>query len=305
MNIGSYQRVLITGAAGFVGGNIVQELSGKYEILAPSREDLDLQDETSVERYFQEHNIDVVIHCANLGGDKKTSHLTNIVPYNLRMFWNVVRCKKFFKKMIFLGSGAEYDKRRELHVISEDEFDQRVPADDYGFYKYSCSKYIEQSDNILNLRIFGLFGQREDYEIKFISNAICRTLLGLPTVIYQNVVFEYLYISDFVRIVDYCIAHEIPEKFINVGRAQPIDLLTIAKKVRDLGGRKTDILIQQPGLYREYTCNTGRLRSVMPEFVPMDFDASLRELYAWYEEHKNLIDPSKLPTPAGLIYQKA
>ena len=62
-----------------------------------------------------------------------------------------------------------------------------MPGDAYGFSKYICAKYIERSERILDLRLFGVFGPYEDYTVRFISNACCRVLKGLPIVLRQDV----------------------------------------------------------------------------------------------------------------------
>ena len=72
---------------------------------------------------------------------------------------------------------------------------------DYGFSKYLISQYIEKSDNCVCLRLFGVFGKYEDYEYKFISNAIVKNLLQMPIRIRQNVYFDWLYINDLMKIV--------------------------------------------------------------------------------------------------------
>jgi GDP-L-fucose synthase len=52
---------------------------------------------------------------------------------NLGCFFNLARCSHDYGKMIYYGSGAEYDKRYYLPKMTEDYFDAHVPVDDYGF----------------------------------------------------------------------------------------------------------------------------------------------------------------------------
>jgi hypothetical protein len=51
------------------------------------------------------------------------------------------------------------------------------------------SKYIEKSDSIVQIRIFGTYGEYENYRFKFITNAIVKNLLNLPIIINKNVYF--------------------------------------------------------------------------------------------------------------------
>ena len=48
------------------------------------------------------------------------------------MFHNLCAAKEYFNRMIVLGSGAEYDKRRGISLIKESQFGEITPADEYG-----------------------------------------------------------------------------------------------------------------------------------------------------------------------------
>ena len=197
--------------------------------------------------------------------------------------------------MIHIGSGAEYDKSRSIARISESEFGKNIPKDEYGRYKYNCSKQIEESDNITCLRLFGCFGKYEDYQTRFISNAICRSIFGLPIKIAnKNVVFSYLYINDFARVLEHFIENKARHKFYNVVPDETVDLLTIARKVNEISGEKTPIVVKNPGIGNEYSGDNSRLREEIPcfEFTPME--QSLRELYNWYKQNREEIDVKKL-----------
>ena len=72
------------------------------------------------------------------------------------------------------------------------------PLDEYGFYKSITSKYIEKSQRIVQLRIFGAYGEYENYRFKFITNAIVK-IFETSIVINKNVYFDYIYIDDLVK----------------------------------------------------------------------------------------------------------
>lgn len=276
-------KICIAGGSGFIGRNITETLSSKYTLLTPSHKELELLDEKEVENYFKKHKVDIVIYCSNIGGTRNTATTANVASTNIRMFFNIARCKKMYKRMIFLGSGAEYGKDRPIINIREKSFDQRVPKDEYGFSKYIISKYIQQTDNIVNLRLFGVYGKYEDYSLRFISYAICRNIMGLPILIDQNVFFDYLYIKDLIKIIDFFIENKPDEKFFNVGRGEKIDLLTIAEAVNKISEKQTEIAIKKVGFKNEYTCDTTLLKNTIKDLQFTDFDESLRELYSYYK----------------------
>lgn len=283
------KNILITGANGFIGKNLSEQLKNKYNLLTPLRTELDLLDETKVDEYFQKNKIDVVIHTAVVGGSRKEEHTDLALSQNLRMFFNILKNKKYFKKMIYLGSGAEYDKTKPIINVKEEDFGKTIPKDEYGFFKYICSKYIEEQDDIVSLRIFGMFGKYEDYRYRFISNAICQNLSGSPITINQNVFFDYVFIDDFVKIVDFFIKNEAKHKFYNIGTGKKIDLLTLANLINKVAGKKSEIIIKNDGLNNEYTCNNKRLMNEVNDLKFSEISDSINNLLLWYKENKNQI----------------
>lgn len=277
------KTIFITGAGGFIGRNLTEQLGKKYNLLAPRHKELDLLDEKAVDSFFKKNKIDVVINCAVIGGSRKEEHVDSSLSGNLRIFFNLLRNKDRYKKMIHFGSGAEYNKSKPIIKVKETDLGKIIPKDEYGFFKYICSKYIEKEEKIVCIRIFGLFGKYEDYRYRFISNAVVNNLKGLPIMMNQNVFFDYVYINDFVRIVDYFINHKAKHKFYNIGMGKKIDILTIANKINKIAHKKSKIIVKNKGLNNEYTCDNSRLKSELKKLKFTDFDKSLKDLYDWYK----------------------
>ena len=60
-----YKNILLTGASGTLG-QAVQKAGGFSSLLTPSRREMDITELKSVENYFNERQIDGIIHCAAL-----------------------------------------------------------------------------------------------------------------------------------------------------------------------------------------------------------------------------------------------
>jgi UDP-glucose 4-epimerase len=288
-------NVLITGGTGFIGRNLTEQLKNRFTISAPTSSELNLLDADAVRAYFDRNAFDVVIHAATWNATANSpKDVSKVLENNLRMFFNLVRCEGLYGKLIHFGSGAEYDRSHWIPKMKEDYFDTYVPADDYGLSKYIIAKYAASHPKIYNLRLFGVFGKYEDWEIRFISNACCKVAWDLPITIRQNVFFDYLYIDDLVRITEWFILHDGSEKTYNVCTGTALDLHSLANKVMTISGKDISIVIARQGLGREYSGDNARLLEEIGPFSFSPVDACIRELYSWYAEHKQSIDRDKL-----------
>lgn len=286
----SKRKIFLTGKDGFIGRNLLEFLLPKYEVLAPSHRELELLYGEAVRNYLAKNKVDVVIHTAGVPCHRNIKDPKDVAYQNLRMFFNVVRNTDCFSKMLFLGSGAEYDLRYGITRVKETDFDKHIPEDEYAFSKYVCSRYIEKVDKIVGLRLFGIFGKYEDYQIRFISNAICKAIHNLPITIKQNRVFSYLYIDDLCKIVEYFIENEPKYKIYNVVPNESIDLLSIARKINEISGKNLQIIIPKSGFGKEYTGDNSRLMGELRDFQFTPIVEAIKKFYNWYEENKNIID---------------
>jgi len=289
-------KILVFGANGFIGKNLIEKLSalpGKT-VIGATHADADLLDSEAVNTYFCSHqDADIILHCVSFGGSRLTNYDTgqaDVVEQNLRMFFNVARCIKPHQRLICMGSGAEYDRAHYVPKMPEEYFDKHVPADAYGFAKYTIAKFIRQRENMLDLRIFGLYGQGEEYRHKFISNSIVKGLLGLPITIAQNVVFDYLYINDFVRVVDQLLDVDWPYRHMNVTPTQSIDLFSLAQIVNEATGNYAGIEINNPGWNTEYTGDNNKLLEIVGRFEFTSYSEGIRELTNYYRSVLHRLD---------------
>jgi len=284
-------KILITGGSGFIGRNLKEQLQNTCTVLAPSSSELNLLHESDVKEYLARYHFDVIIHSATWDATRFSSKdPAKVLPHNLRMFYNLVRCSDSFGKLIHFGSGAEYDRSHCIPRMNEEYFDTHVPADDYGFSKYIISKHTLNADRILELCLFGVFGKYEDWRIRFISNACCRAVWDMPITIKQNIVFDYLFVDDLVKITDWFIYHDTGEKRYNICRGDTYELLTLARKILDISGKNLEIAVRNEGLGKEYSGDNSRFLRETGGFSFCDIDESIEDLYHWYETKKEQID---------------
>lgn len=288
-------KLLITGSKGFIGKNLAEWFQNQCVIKTPDRNELDLLESSEVEDYLRKERFDIVFHAANTNNTRNTMvSSSDVLDKNLRMFFNLERCHTYYDKMYYFGSGAEYDMRHYVPDMKEDYFGVNIPHDAYGFSKYIMSKVSERGNNIYDLRLFGVYGKYEEWERRFISNAICRALKGKNITIQKNVYFDYLWIDDLCRIMEWFLENEPVYKQYNVCRGSRIDLYSLACMIREILNMDCEIVVKEKGWKQEYTGNNERLLQEMGDFQFMGFKETIGRLCEFYRMHIDEIDENKL-----------
>jgi GDP-L-fucose synthase len=291
-------RILLTGGSGFIGRNLYEHLSHEHEVLAPSHSQLDLADDLAVNAWFREHAVDAVVHGAVRPGHRAAQDPTRQAWNNLRMFFNIERNRDKFGPFVFLSSGAVYDTRESLVRVSEERLGSSVPEDEHGLSKYAIARFLDAAaldakHPIVELRLFGVFGKYEDYRIRFISNAICRSLYDLPITLRQDRIFSYLFIDDLMPVVDWALAGPAEHRAYNVAPDRTDSLSALAGAIAARAGN-VPVQIGKDGYGLEYTADNGRLRREIPHVAFTPSDTAIDRLYGWYADRRSDIDRAAL-----------
>jgi len=286
------KRVLITGGNGFIARSLSESFPSWYEIDRFGRDELDLLDSTSVESLIKEKIYDVVIHAATYDAAPRfsTKDPSLVLQNNLKMFFNISRCADHFGKMIYYGSGAEFGRENWNPKMQETYFDQNVPTDPYGLSKYIMTKHTLSSKNIYNLRLFGVFGEYDDWRYRFISNACFKSVLNKPISYRKNVFFDFLYIKDLVKITEWFVENSPSPKVYNTCSGTSIDYQTLAEKIVKLSDKDLDVIPLHPGLGVEYSGDNTLLKDKIPDFTFTPIDESLELMCKWSKDNIGLID---------------
>lgn len=277
------ENILITGSGGFIGKNLKEFLKDKYCLFTPRSSELDLCDSLAIKQYFSEHKIDFIIHSAATGVRiKNDDKLEDVVKSNLQMFNNLAEFVSDTCPMIVFGSGAEYDKSRAIINIKETDFDKNIPLDPYGYAKYLISKEIEKNKNILNLRIFGIYGYGENPTR--VTSCIINDNINHRTIcLNQNVRFSFIFIEDFCRIIAFFIQKFPSEKFINVTTTNSIEIKELAQIVNSISDYKAPIVFQKSGFNMEYTADNSLLLKKLGNFSFTSFENGMKIFYNQYK----------------------
>ena len=280
------KNILITGGNGFIGKNLKEFLQNDYRLFCPRSYELDICDAPKVREFFGKNNIDFIIHCATVGGVRDVKDAPETLDNNVSMVKNLIKYKSNNTNMIIFGSGAMYDKNRNLHKIKESQIGKVIPKDLYGLSKLKIFELVKNRQDTTCLNIFGCYGKYEK-QTRFPTYAISQNIEHKPIIINQNVVFDYMYIKDLLKIIHYFMHNKPFNNVINVTPTISISLLEIAKIINKISDYKSDIIIKNKELNYEYSGdNSILLKNIDVDFTT--YEQGLMELYGVLNENRKL-----------------
>jgi nucleoside-diphosphate-sugar epimerase len=264
--------IMATGGSGFLGKHIVKHLQEQclYCVLAPTHEELDLLDTKRVEEYINEYMPNIIIHCATV------HNIPEAIYRNTLMYHNLYRMCDSYEKMLNISSGAVYDITRNIVCATEKEVLYGVPKEPYGYSKYLNTMQTLASPNIIDLYLFGIFGKGE-FSTRFTANSIIRIKNGLGPLVEKDRLMSFLYIEDFLCILDKFITRngDIYHTY-NVVPDEIIGLQEFGEKLRNIMEGKVPTKVS----YRmdhapAYTGDNSLLKETFPDIVFTSLDTAL------------------------------
>lgn len=299
------KKIFLTGGEGFVGRNLSESLAQRedFTLCSPQQDELDLTDCAQLAACLDAFRPDLIVHSATSNTVGK-GYDTNVCEQNLRMFFNLLRHRPPGCTIYTLCSGSSYNRENWTESMTEDYLGQHIPTDSQGFSKFVIASHARHLDNVVTLRLFGVFGKHEDYRYKFISNTIAKRLLGLEVVLFRDALYDYLDVADFCAIVEQLVDRGIHSGEFNVTPDDSVRLSQLIETVDHCLDIDTGHLVTTPGLGRPYTGDNRRLKAALGELRFTPIDTSIRNLIRHYAERVVQIDREALRQDQLLQYAK-
>lgn len=274
-------KLILTGGTGFIGRSIVSGLRRSYDVLAPRREDVDLSIPADVLPFLSGADAEYLVHCAIANPEKLVDCGKSIYDDTIRIFDALVQYP--FRGIIYIGSGAEYDKSQDIVEVTEEDFGKHIPADEYGRAKYELTERARASANVYNLRIFGCYGPGEP-ERRFLRHAIMCCLKGEELTIRRDCRFSYVHVADLGRAMLRILEGEPRYHDYNICGGRPYRLSELAEMVKELTGARVPIRILDDEMANEYTGSDDRFIAEFPDFKWTPIDEGIRDEIKWMKE---------------------
>ena len=191
-------KILITGATGFIGSNIVKKLLLENYIIYSLPKNTD-----NIKSEVVSFCPDIIIHCGWTGGNNYQSiNSSNQFTENLNTSIQLVESlKDISKKTKFIGFGSFTEYGDRDFIVDEDT--QEAPIDLYGLSKYTFKRYSElvcKQNNIdwVWIRPCYVYGPG-DVSTRLIPTVINKFLNSEEVLLDEcNKTIDYMYIDDFV-----------------------------------------------------------------------------------------------------------
>ena len=217
-------KILITGGNGYIAKSITNTFWERYHILSPGKDELDLINRKSVDKFFKDKQFDVVIHTAIRGGSRLNEDDQTVLLDNIIMMTNLHSHQDKYSKLINLGSGAEI----------------YAPETPYGASKKWCNELVNQNKNWYTIRIYGVFDENE-LDTRFIKSNIKRYIAGEPIMIHQDKLMDFFYMKDLVSLIEFYILNNNLDKEIDCCYTNTMALSGIASIINNLSDWKVPI----------------------------------------------------------------
>lgn len=234
----SKHRVLVTGGAGFIGTNLVNELTRRgHEVIAldlyhTERDNYiraDVRNFRQLERVFEKWNFDYVYHlAAEYGRWNGEDYYENLWATNVIGTKHLIRLQEELKFRMILFSSAEvygdYDGIMGEDVMINNPIKDTYQMNDYAISKWAGELMVKNSATMFGtetviVRPVNCYGPHEHYTPYrgFIPKFIYHALFNKPYVVYKGhkriIDFVEDTCSTFANILD----NFIPGEAYNVG----------------------------------------------------------------------------------------
>jgi UDP-glucose 4-epimerase len=259
------RRILVTGAAGHLGGHIIDQLLGEQpgEIIALDRSfggetetpalhdnavvrrvECDITDADALGKIMR--GVDIVVHTAGQLSREVMTDLRRGFDVNFGGTFNLIEASvgAGVRKFVFTSSSGVYDGRNwPGKVVESNAYD---PASLYGAAKCAGEMFLRvfhaaHGLDYVALRCATIYGVRQSLRsntARLIPESFDRIADGLPPVVFGDGTMAY----DFVNVVDVARAHVIAIKSpvkagaFNVATGQAIPVVDAARMIAEVAG---------------------------------------------------------------------
>jgi len=305
-------KYLVTGGAGFIGSNIVEELvrrkakvrvldsfiTGKMENLKPFLGKIelvkgDIRDKKALKRAFK--GIDYVIHQAALRSvpksvdDPFTTNDINVFG-TLNLLMEAKRAG--VKRVVYASSSSAYG---DVRKFPQKETDLAVPISPYGVSKLAAEHYCITFAKTfgletVSLRYFNVFGPRQNPESKYsavIPMFIFKMARGESPIVEWDgrQARDFTYVGNVVQAnLNACVVPGISGQTFNIACGTSISVMDIVNEINKIlrTSIKPKYAPKRRGDVRTTYADVGKMKKLLKVRNLIQFKEGLRLTVEWF-----------------------
>ena len=256
--------VLLTGARGMVGSAVLRLLRSLdfQKILAPSRKDLDLENQEQVDRYFAQHRPEYVFMIASKVGGIAANEADPVgfLSTNARITLNLFDAcfEHGTRKNLFLGSSCVYP--RDCPQPMKEEYLLTGPLEPtnegYALAKIlglRLAQYYQKQHGMLTLSVMpcNIYGTGDSFDLQssHVLSALVRRFVDATDQSIPNVTLwgtgsarrEFIHVDDVAQALLFLMENFDSPELINLGTGEDIRIYDLAMLIADLVDYKGEI----------------------------------------------------------------
>ncbi len=307
-----YERVVVTGGAGFLGSYVVEKLraAGVENIFVPRSKDYDLVRAENIRRLYDDANPDIVIHLAAVVGGIGANR-ANPGKYfydNLMMGAQLIEEARLrsgnhrgVRKFIALGTICAYPKFTPV-PFREDDLWNGYPEETNAPYGLAKKMMLVQSQayreqygfNSIFLLPVNLYGMRDNFDMQ--SSHVIPALIRKCVEAMRNgkdhvvcwgsgdVTREFLHADDCARGILLAAEKYDKSEPVNLGAGFEISIKELAEKIAALTGFNGRLIwdTSQPDGQPRRCLDTSKAEREFGFRAQISFDEGLKQTIEWY-----------------------
>jgi UDP-glucose 4-epimerase len=304
---------LVTGGAGFIGSNIVEELvrrgqkvrvldnfiTGKLENLLPFKNKIilvkgDIRDKKAVAKALK--GVDFVIHQAALRSVAKSVEdpfETNDVNVFGTLNLLVAAKKAGVKRLVYASSSSAYGNAKKF---PQKETDLPVPISPYGVAKLAAEHYCVTFAKTfgletVSLRYFNVFGPRQNPESRYsaaIPAILVKMLKNEPPIAEWDgkQSRDFTYVANVVEAnLRACVVPKISGETFNIACGSTTSILDIIRETNKILGLRLKPVYgpKRPGDVRKSYADVSKMKKVLGVKKIVGFEEGLKSTVDWFK----------------------
>lgn len=319
------KNIFITGAAGFIGSNVLEYLFHKYKnynftvldalTYAGNLKNFPPVIENSPRFKFIYGDVtntevvdslvseaDIVIHFA------AETHVTRSIYDNVKFFVTdvlgtqaianaVYHHKNRVERFIHISTCEVYGAGLTKKMNEDHPLNPHSPyaAAKAGADRLVYSYFVTYKIPVVILRPFNIYGPRQHLE-KAIPRFITSAILKEPLTIHGNGKSErdYMHVSDVSTAIDLLIRAPIKKiqgQVFNIGSGQEISILEIARRVAkhmNIAESQIHFIKDRPGQVSTFACNYSKIKKLLGWTPKKKLKDGLLETIDWYKNNEDV-----------------